>query len=140
MERESDPALVVLFVCRIFFPMITDVGFAEVFKLTCWQIGSHLETINQSANRRWIRNLLILLYWARHYPPIRALGALFGVGKSQTCDILHDMMDYYASLFPLYVNFSRVDVFEDFFLPWCVGIVDGTELVIQSWIPIRYSE
>ncbi len=138
MEAEHEYSEFVVKVAQTYFPMLRSSTFMEVFKLTSSQVSIHLENINKVSDAVWIRNFLMLLYWARHYPSMRALGALFGLSKTQSCDIIHSMLDYYITLYPRYVNLSQVDVLNDFFLPWCVGIVDGTEILIQSWIPVCF--
>jgi hypothetical protein len=123
-------------IAQTYLPMLKESTFSEIFKLSPTQVASHCHSAQKTTNKFWIRNILMFLYWARHYPSMRALGALFGLSKTQSCDIVHEMMNYFSSLYPTFVNLSNTDFPDDFFLPWTVGIVDCTEIVIQSWIPV----
>jgi hypothetical protein len=147
---ELDYAAAVIGVTQKYFPCITVINFCHVFKLEITQVADHLET----CDRRVIRNFLILLYWCRHYPPFRTLGALFGLSKSQVRDIVHKLVDLYASNYDKFINLHNLERFEEFFLADIVGmlqpdsllpssllqgIVDCTELVINKWVKSAYS-
>lgn len=111
--------------------------FKEAFKLSLSRIAWHLdngETIYDDAR---VRNFLMFLYWARHYPSFRLLGAFFGLGKSQACAIIHGMLDRYATLHSSVINLDNVDILEpNPYDEWVIGVVDCTELIIESWIPV----
>lgn len=140
MEVEDCRAELVLIVARKYFPMITLTSFNEVFKMTALQVATHLESFGKLDLVDYsVRNFLILLYWARHYPSMRTIAALFGLSKTHVCDVIHSLLSEYCGLYPTFVNFDRVDILPDFFLPWTVGVVDGTEILIQSWIPVCIS-
>jgi hypothetical protein len=126
----------ILSVAQLYFPKVNSETFPFLFKLTLAQCGLHLETQKKMFDGRRVRNFLLFIYWLRHYPPLRTLGALFDLSKTHVSDIIQSLLEHYSTLFADYVNLSKVDILDNFFLPWTIGIVDGTELVIESWIPV----
>jgi hypothetical protein len=139
MEVENRTELMeefVLHVARTYFPMLTSESFPLVFKFILSQVVSHLEHKGKLDDRLLVRNFLLFVYWVRHYPPLKTLGAYFGLKKTQACDIVHAQLRHYGSLFEKHVNVSSADTMDGYFLPWVIGIVDCTEILIESWIPV----
>lgn len=128
----------ILQIAQEYFPKIDQDNFVDVFKLTLSQIRSHLQDCDIRTSNS-IRNFLMFVYWCRHYPSFRALAALFGLSKSQTCRIIHQLLDLYSQTLPSFINLNNVHVLDPYFLPNVVGIVDCTEILINSWIRESYS-
>lgn len=122
-------------VAQNFFPFIISSNFHELFKISPLQVAKHLQT-NDFLK---IRNFLLLLLWCRHYLPMRALGVIFNLSKTQISDILKVEIDKMYVQIRNFVNLRELDIFEPFFLNNCVGVVDSTELQINTWVGDSYS-
>lgn len=122
-------------VAKFFFPALSEDNFVDVFKLTLLQAANHL----RSREIRLVRNFLMFVYWCKHYPTMKCLGALFGLKKTQTCDIIHRYLKIYSDSYASYVNVDSLDFSPGFFLADVVGIVDSTEVKITAWARESYS-
>jgi hypothetical protein len=76
----------------------------------------------------------MLLFWLKHCIPFCTLGALFGVSKSTAHQVVHEEFQRVADLTFAYVSM------DSFFLEVpprdfsnCYGIIDSTEMQINSW-------
>lgn len=122
-------------VAKQFFPFVSAANFNDLFKLSALQVANHLKT-NEYLT---IRNFLLLLHWCRHYPPMATLSVFYNLSTSQISRILQEEIDKLYQNIREYVNLNHVDVFDDFFLPNCVGVVDSTEVEINAWIGDSFS-
>lgn len=107
----------VFVVARMYFPFVSERNFHHLFKLSVLSVGQHMGT----NDNRLIRNFLILLYWARHYPSFETLGAIFGLSDTQCCDIVHSLVQTYASNHHKFVNLNNIDLVDDYFIQGVAG-------------------
>lgn len=122
-------------VAKQFFPFVDSTNFNKLFKLSPLQVAKHLKTNDFMT----IRDFLLLLFWCRHYMPQKALGVLFNLSKSRISQILIAQTDKLSAQIRDFVNFKELQIFEPFFLNNCVGVVDSTELQINTWVGDSYS-
>lgn len=122
-------------VANQYFPFVTQSNFNDLFKLSPLQVANHLKTKHFLT----IRNFLILLHWCRHYSPMVALAVYFNVSTSQVSRILKEETDELYQKIREHVNLKEIEIFEKFFLPNCVGVVDSTEVEVNCWIGDSFS-
>jgi hypothetical protein len=122
-------------VAQNFFPFIDSTSFCDLFKLSPMQVAKHLQTNDFFT----IRNFLLLLLWCRHYLPMRALGVLFNLKKTQISSIIQAETEKMYTQIRKFVNLDELQIFDPFFLNNCVGVVDSTELQINTWVGDSYS-
>ena len=132
---EDFPIDSVVKVAQHFFPFVVSTNFSELFKLSPLQVAKHLGTNDFTT----IRDFLLLLLWCRHYMPMRALGVLFNLSKSRVSQILLAETDKLYVQIRNFVNLNDLQIFEPFFLNNCVGVVDSTEVQINTWVGDSYS-
>lgn len=79
-----------------------------------------------------VRDLLLLVFWLRHYLPIRALGVLFMLPKTTVHRILMTQLNCVYERVQEYISLDNWDA-NDAPKGWPghVAIVDGTEVFIN---------
>jgi hypothetical protein len=117
------------------FPYITAENFADVFKLKPDQIANNLVRTSENT----IRDFLILLYWLKHASSIRCIVALFGLKKSRVSVIICAQLQFWSERAKHIISLSDAEIDSSFFLPNCIGSVDGTEFHINAWVADSYS-
>lgn len=120
----------VLVVAQKYFAGITTENFSDLFKLKPAQVETCLAadpTFNE------VRNFLIFLFWCRHYFALRPLGVLFHLSKSQIGRIIEEELEKLVGLASTFITLDEMDFDNSFMLKNVVGIVDSTEVLIQSW-------
>jgi hypothetical protein len=122
-------------VTQHYFAAVTNENFFELFKLKPEQAANYIN----SDDFNDVRNFLIFLFWSRHYFPLRPLGVLFHLSKSQIGRIIEEELDKLVARYPEFINLNDIDFDTAFVLKNVVGIVDSTEIVIQSWHPKSFS-
>jgi IS5 family transposase len=139
-------AKVPLAVARTSFPHLQKADFVDFFKLTSRQVADYLQ-IPQDAlvgdsKAIWfrrIRNFLMTLYWCRHYPSFSHLAVLFGLERSHARKIVKRQVQLLAAKIGDYVDTRMIESLDGFFLRDCVGVVDSTEVPINTWVGDSYS-
>jgi hypothetical protein len=89
-----------------------------------------------------VRNILLLLFWLIHYLPVRALAVLFQLSKSMINKILHQELNrIYLSMKETWISLDSWELTDApmGFLRH-VGVIDGTEVYIQTWQKICFSK
>jgi hypothetical protein len=158
--EESIDEKFVLEECANFFPHIREDNFAELFKINiylfvfiCNSIISHKmnnfkfkkQTTNLTKSmipKMTVRNLMITLFFLKHYMPVRASCILFGVEKSAFLEIFQEFIDTIYFLFKHLINIDNrkygndkcSEIFADTFI-----IVDSTECLVQSNLKSEFS-
>jgi hypothetical protein len=76
----------------------------------------------------------MLLFWLKHYVPIRTLGALFGVSKTTAHRVVHEKMLKVADMISasIFMDFFYSEVLPIDFIN-CYGIIDSIEVQIYAW-------
>ena len=121
----------VLEVASSYFPCCHENNFPHLFKLSAHQVAIHLK----SSDDLIIRNFLMLLFWTRNYPPFRTVAALFGLSKTHANRVINELVDAYASKIDECISLNNVTgALPNYFINNVVGIVDGTEVIIQKWV------
>lgn len=128
-------ALSIVKVAEQYFPFITHNSFHLLFRFN----SNTVEFLCHNCPDLIPRNVLILLYHMRFYPPADALGVIFGLSTARAFKVVIDTIHIICKQFGYIINTdgrdeNKVHGFDKVFL-----VVDGTEVPIVASDNENYS-